>query len=55
MRYPRPPITLAGLFRPPPDTEQPPELPVWWPNDKQLVLTYRRPPVSLTADPEDLR
>jgi hypothetical protein len=45
--YPRPPIRLTGLFRPPP-TEAAPELPSWWPNDKHRVLMFT-PPAAQTA------
>jgi hypothetical protein len=41
-RYPRPPITLAGIFLAPP-VEAPPALPAWWPNDKHRELTFRAP------------
>lgn len=40
LRYPRPPIEVAALFRSP-FTEEPLVIPLWWPGDKQLELAFR--------------
>lgn len=50
-RYPRPPITVAGLFQPP-TVEPLYEPPAGWPYDKQRDLPFC-PPTLGRAAPEE--